>query len=98
MRTTCDKLVEASYLPLSIIIVGIGNDDFDIMDILDGDKNPLKNSWGEFGKRDITQFVKFEDFKKNKAIDYWTDFTEEVLKEIPTQVEEYYEMCGKFYL
>ena len=97
MQQTCDKIVEASYLPLSIIIVGIGTADFSLMDILDGDKYPLKNSKGELRKRDIVQFVKFEDFKKNDAIDYGTDLTEEVLKEIPTQVEEYYEKCGKFY-
>jgi len=97
MQQTCDKIVEASYLPLSIIIVGIGNADFSLMELLDGDKFPLKNSRGELRKRDIVQFVKFEDFKKNNAIDYGTDLTEEVLKEIPTQVEEYYEKCGKFY-
>ena len=97
MPQTCDKIVEASYLPLSIIIVGIGNADFSLMDILDADKNPLKNSRGELTKRDIVQFVKFEDFKKNNIIDSGTDLTEEVLKEIPTQVEEYYEKCGKFY-
>ena len=97
MQQTCDKIVEASYLPLSIIIVGIGNADFSLMDILDGDKYPLKNSRGELRKRDIVQFVKFEDFKVNNAIDSGTDLTEEVLKEIPTQVEEYYEKCGKFY-
>ena len=97
MQETCDKIVEASYLPLSIIIVGIGSADFSLMKILDGDKYPLKNSRGELRKRDIVQFVKFEDFKKNNAIDYGTDLTEEVLKEIPTQVEEYYEKCGKFY-
>ena len=97
MNQTRDKIVEASYLPLSIIIVGIGNADFELMDILDGDKYPLTNSRGELRKRDIVQFVKFEDFKKNNAVDYGTDLTEEVLKEIPTQVEEYYENCGKFY-
>ena len=97
MPQTCDKIVEASYLPLSIIIVGIGNADFSLMEILDGDKHPLRNSRGELRKRDIVQFVQFEDFKKNNAIDYGTDLTEEVLKEIPTQVEEYYEKCGKFY-
>ena len=32
MPQTCDKIVEASYLPLSIIIVGIGNADFSLMD------------------------------------------------------------------
>ena len=88
MQQTCDKIVEASYLPLSIIIVGIGNADFSLMETLDGDKFPLRNSRGELRKRDIVQFVQFEDFKKNNAIDYGTDLTEEVLKEIPTQVEE----------
>jgi hypothetical protein len=97
MNQTRDKIVEASYLPLSIIIVGIGNTNFELMDVLDGDKYPLTNTKGELRKRDIVQFVKFEDFKKNNAVDYGTDLTEEVLKEIPTQVEEYYENCGKFY-
>ena len=97
MQQTCDKIVEASYLPLSIIIVGIGSADFSLMEILDGDEEGLKNSRGELRKRDIVQFVQFEDFKKNNAIDYGTDLTEEVLKEIPTQVEEYFEKCGKFY-
>ena len=97
MNQTRDKIVEASYLPLSIIIVGIGNANFELMDVLDGDKYPLTNTKGELRKRDIVQFVKFEDFKKNNAVDYGTDLTEEVLKEIPTQVEEYYENCGKFY-
>ncbi len=97
MNETRDIIVEASYLPLSIIIIGIGNADFSLMDILDGDKYPLQNSRGEYRKRDIVQFVKFEDFKNNNAIDCGTDLTEEVLKEIPTQVEEYYENCGKFY-
>ena len=94
---TKDKIVEASYLPLSIIIVGIGNADFSIMDMFDGDKYPLVNSRGELRKRDIVQFVQFENFKINGAIDNGEDLTEEVLKEIPTQVEEYYEKCGKFY-
>ena len=97
MNETRDIIVEASYLPLSIIIIGIGNADFSLMDILDGDKYPLQNSRGEYRKGDIVQFVKFEDFKNNNAIDCGTDLTEEVLKEIPTQVEEYYENCGKFY-
>ena len=97
MPQTRDKIVEASYLPLSIIIVGIGNADFTLMKELDGDEKPLRNFRGELRKRDIVQFVKFEDFKRNNAINYGTDLTEEVLKEIPTQVEEYFEKCGKFY-
>lgn len=31
----------SSELPLSIIIVGVGSDDFESMDILDADEEPL---------------------------------------------------------
>ena len=96
-QQTRDKIVEASSLPLSIIIVGIGKADFTLMDLLDGDKEPVKNSRGEPWKRDIVQFVEFEKFKRTNAINYGTDLTEEVLKEIPKQVEEYYQKIGRFY-
>ena len=97
MKDTIDLIVEASYLPLSIIIVGIGNEDFTFMEQLDGDEIPLTNSKGEQRKRDIVQFLRFNNFKKNNAIDFGTDFAEEVLKEIPTQIEEYYNNVGKLY-
>ena len=97
MKDTIDLIVEASYLPLSIIIVGIGNEDFTFMKKLDGDEIPLTNSKGEKRKRDIVQFIRFNNFKKNNAIDFGTDFAEEVLKEIPTQIEEYYNKVGKLY-
>ena len=96
-QQTMDKIVEASYLPMSIIIVGIGKADFTLMDLLDGDKNPVVNSRGEPWKRDIVQFVEFEKFKASDTVHYGTDLTEEVLKEIPTQVETYYRKIGKFY-
>ena len=34
---TLDAIVQASYLPLSIIIIGVGGADFSQMNILDGD-------------------------------------------------------------
>lgn len=37
MAATKDEIVKASGLPLSIIIVGIGNEDFGMMDELDSD-------------------------------------------------------------
>lgn len=48
-----DLLYEASNLPLSVIIVGIGNEDFEKMIYLDGDVEPLRNSKGEKAKRDL---------------------------------------------
>ena len=97
LQDTIDLIVEASFLPLSIIIVGIGNEDFSFMDKLDGDEVPLVNSQGVKRKRDIVQFIRFNNFKKNNAINIGNDFAQEVLKEIPTQIEEYYNEVGKFY-
>ena len=64
MRETRDLIVEASHLPLSIIIVGIGNADFGMMEELDGDEIRLRNSKGEAAVRDIVQFVEFKNFSK----------------------------------
>ena len=46
MDKTIDLIVKSSHLPLSIIIVGIGNADFTAMDTLDGDEGALTNSRG----------------------------------------------------
>ena len=98
MDDTVDCIVEASKLPLNIVIIGIGETDFENMDSLDGDIIPLVNSFGEIRKRDIVQFVKFNTFKEKNAIeDDDKELAEEVLKEIPRQIEEYYKFCGKFY-
>ena len=97
LKETIDLIVEASYLPMSIVIVGIGEEDFEFMEELDGDENPLINSKREVRKRDIVQFIKFNNFKANNGLKFGTDFAEEVLKEIPRQIEEYYDNVGKFY-
>ena len=41
MEKTIDEIVRGSSLPLSIIIVGVGDDDFSAMDKLDADEEPL---------------------------------------------------------
>ena len=97
MKETIDYIVEGSKLPLSIVIIGIGNADFTNMEKLDGDKIPLVDSFGEIRKRDIVQFVEFNKFKDEKGVKNGDELAEEVLKEIPRQIEEYYHFCGKFY-
>ena len=87
LQQTIDILVEGSFLPLSVIIIGIGEDDFHEMDVLDGDKNPITSSKGVVRKRDLVQFVKFNKFKNNP-----TKLAEEVLEEVPKQLIEYYAM------
>jgi hypothetical protein len=64
MDQTVDLLVKNCKLPLSIIIVGIGNADFSNMNILDGD-NGLYNNKGQKAERDIVQFVPFNEVQMN---------------------------------
>lgn len=60
MDKTIDLLIQAANLPLSIIIVGVGNADFSNMSRLDGDGG-LYSSKGVKAMRDIVQFVPFRE-------------------------------------
>ena len=86
LQQTIDILVEASTLPLSVIIVGIGKADFKNMKILDGDEIPLTSSKGEERMRDLVQFVPFSKYQNNAE-----RLSMEVLAEIPRQIVEYYQ-------
>lgn len=77
MDKTKDLIVRSSHLPLSIIIVGIGNADFGKMEELDGD-NGLFNSAGQRALRDLVQFVPYRNFKGDMA-----RLAKEVLAEVP---------------
>lgn len=85
MNETIDLLVIGAKLPLSVIIIGIGNADFSNMEILDADDNPLVSSTGEKCVRDLVQFVPFSKFEHNQQ-----RLAEEVLEEVPRQILEYY--------
>ena len=89
MKQTIDALVEASFLPISVIIVGIGNGNFDNMDILDADDNPLYDTNHRKADRDLVQFVPFNNYKNDPE-----RLAEQVLEEIPRQVVEYYQHKG----
>ena len=41
MEKTIDQVIRSSDLPLSIVIIGVGNAEFDSMETLDADKEPL---------------------------------------------------------
>ena len=47
MRETIDLIVKASHMPISVIIIGIGEANFDNMEILDADDFDLTNSHKE---------------------------------------------------
>jgi hypothetical protein len=79
---TKSLLSEAIDVPLSIIIVGVGNEDFSKMDELDGDGAQKLG-------RDIVQFVPY-----NKYADggFYGRLAKDVLGEVPGQLLEYTKM------
>jgi hypothetical protein len=83
---TINQLVEGSFLPLSVIIIGVGTADFTTMDVLDADDNPLVDSNGRKSARDLVQFVPFLKYESDPA-----KLAQEVLEEIPRQIVEYYQ-------
>ncbi|KAI9136448.1 Copine-domain-containing protein [Paraphysoderma sedebokerense] len=85
MEETVRAVIRGSHLPLSIVIVGVGEADFSNMHILDADENPLKAD-GVTQDRDIVQFVPFHLFS---GIDQHKKLAEEVLAEIPDQFLNY---------
>ncbi|KAL4680324.1 hypothetical protein H8959_022265 [Pygathrix nigripes] len=86
MEETRHAVVQASKLPMSIIIVGVGNADFAAMEFLDGDSRMLRSHTGEEAARDIVQFVPFREFR-NAAKE---TLAKAVLAELPQQVVQYF--------
>ncbi|KAK1806590.1 hypothetical protein P4O66_005091 [Electrophorus voltai] len=90
MADTREAIVQASHLPMSIIIVGVGNADFTDMQTLDGDDGILRSPKGEPVLRDIVQFVPFRNFKHASP----AALAKSVLAEVPNQVVDYYNSKG----
>jgi hypothetical protein len=74
---TAKVLTEISDAPLSIVIVGVGTEDFTAMEFLD--EVNAKNS------RDIVNFVEYNFFKGNNR-----ELTRATLREIPDQLVSYF--------
>uniref|UniRef100_A0A673Y272 Copine II n=1 Tax=Salmo trutta TaxID=8032 RepID=A0A673Y272_SALTR len=79
-------IVQAAKLPMSIIIIGVGNADFAAMEFLDGDSSVLRSYTGEEAVRDIVQFVPFRDFRNAPK----ETLAKSVLAELPQQVTQYF--------
>ncbi|XP_061178881.1 copine-8-like [Saccostrea echinata] len=89
MQQTQQAIVNASRLPMSIIIVGVGDADFTAMNILDGDDVRLSYN-GVYAERDIVQFVPFNDFlNRGNMVLSQAALAKEVLAEIPDQFMSY---------
>ncbi|KTF74525.1 hypothetical protein cypCar_00027166 [Cyprinus carpio] len=85
---TRQAIVNGSKLPMSIIIVGVGEADFKAMEFLDGDNGVLKSLTGEPAARDIVQFVPFKQFDKAPK----EALAQSVLAEVPNQLVSYFKM------
>ncbi|CAK9295450.1 unnamed protein product [Gordionus sp. m RMFG-2023] len=97
MPMTKEALVNASNLPISVIIVGVGDADFTAMEELDGDIIPLSSS-NQTASRDIVQFVPLRDFQASSLnlsdrissiASQKYRLAKEILAEIPLQFISY---------
>ncbi|XP_074646733.1 copine-8-like isoform X2 [Tubulanus polymorphus] len=86
-------IIKASRLPMSIIIVGVGNAEFEAMEDLDADNKRLHYN-GHYAERDIVQFVPFRDFMTKYGSLSKAYLAKEVLAEVPNQVTQYMKMRG----
>ncbi|KAM7472735.1 hypothetical protein LguiA_010918 [Lonicera macranthoides] len=85
LQETKDALVRASDLPFSILIVGVGGEDFKQMEILDADNGcRLESSTGRIATRDIVQFVPMREVHRGKI-----SIVEALLEELPGQFLTY---------
>jgi len=83
MAETIDEIANCAImnLPMSIIIVGVGDEDFANMVRLDGDDVALKT-----GAKDIVQFVKYQEvISRSAANEASENLAALVLEEIPSQ-------------
>lgn len=96
MHQTKRAIISACQLPISIIIVGVGDADFDAMDELDSDDVQLTVD-GKYAERDIVQFVPLNRFLSKGGGAYvksQADLAREVLAEIPEQLTSFMKSRG----
>ncbi|CAG8491554.1 4267_t:CDS:1 [Dentiscutata heterogama] len=85
LNNTIEAIMNATIYPLSIVIVGVGNANFNAMKLLDDEL--LNRKWDvNLQPRDIVHFVRMNDFIRGKIN---IDLPKAVLKEIPDQIMEY---------
>lgn len=108
MNATKRYLVHTAntFVPVSVVIVGVGKADKEKMRILDADNKTLTSHEGVRAKRDIVQFVELSDYLPGGRLDPVTfqnimdganiryNLAKDVLAEVPFQVVDYMERNG----
>lgn len=93
IKHTINAIIDASKLPISIIIVGVGDADFGAMDDLDSDDCCLTID-GRTAERDIVQFVPLNQYLTGQSVRSQADLAKAVLAEIPEQITGYMKSRG----
>ena len=88
MQKTMNLIFKAAGLPLSVIIVGIGDQSFGKMRLLDTKRARWRGPAGNDIERDTSQFILFRQFE-GASLD---SIGKEVLKRLPGQVTRYFEI------
>ena len=85
------QLIKSERYPISVCIVGVGDENFTRMLQMDSRTKPLEDKDGNKSERDMCQFVRYNDFR-----DRPDKLTEYMLTVIPSQVEAYYRASKDF--
>ena len=85
------QLIKSERYPISVCIIGVGDENFSRMLQMDSRTKPLEDKDGYKSERDMCQFVRYNDFK-----DRPDKMTEYMLNIIPSQVEAYYRASQDF--
>ena len=85
MEETTRQLVALSGMPFSGVVIGVGDGDFEQMEILDADGEVLADSNGNKAIRDIVQLVEYDSFAQKGE----RELAMAVLGELPDQFVDY---------
>lgn len=80
MKLTKEAIVACCNEPLSIIIIGIGGENFKEMRVLDSKQRPIKGS-----TRDLVTFVRYRDCENDPE-----RLARNIFKELPSQIDKFY--------
>lgn len=88
-----EKLTQASYAPLSVVFVGVGDGDFSDFSALSkrGKEAVLESLSGNNPLRDVAHFIRLNDLRDDMDI-----FTHRALQKIPSQFSQHHLSNGLF--
>ena len=85
------QIIKSETNPISICIIGVGDENFSKMYQLDCKTKPIEDKNGNISSRDNCQFARYKDFR-----DRPDKLTENMLSIIPSQVEKYFRASQNF--